>query len=71
MTRDGRVGVDDMPQLDGKIVALELIGSTPLQSRHVRSTDAIHQSHPRYRAPELVTEEIRRVLQSTTLRLLS
>jgi RNA polymerase sigma factor (sigma-70 family) len=32
---------------------------------------AIHQSHPRYRAPERVTEEIRRVLQSTKLRLLS
>lgn len=41
------------------------------EMEHLHDIAAIHQSHPRYRAPDVATAEIRRVLDSANLRLLS
>jgi hypothetical protein len=41
------------------------------EMEHLHGIAAIHQSHPAYRTPERVTAEIKRMLQSMTLRILS
>jgi RNA polymerase sigma factor (sigma-70 family) len=50
-----------------RLPVLEAVG----EMERLHDIAAIHQSHPRYRAPERVTAEIKRVLQSAKLRLLS
>jgi hypothetical protein len=50
-----------------RLPVLEAVG----EMERLHDIAAIHQSHPRYRAPERVTAEIKRVLQSTKLHLLS
>jgi hypothetical protein len=50
-----------------RLPVLEAVG----EMERLHEIAAIHQSHPRYRAPEGVAAEIKRVLQSAELRLLS
>jgi RNA polymerase sigma factor (sigma-70 family) len=50
-----------------RLPVLEAVG----EMERLHEMAAIHQSHPRYRAPKRVAEEIKRVLQSAKLRLLS
>jgi RNA polymerase sigma factor (sigma-70 family) len=50
-----------------RLPVLEAVG----EMERLHDIAAIHQSHPRYRAPERVTAEIKRVLESAKLRLLS
>jgi RNA polymerase sigma factor (sigma-70 family) len=50
-----------------RLPVLEAVG----EMERLHDIAAIHQSHPRYRAPERVTAEIKRVLQSAKLHLLS
>lgn len=50
-----------------RLPVLEAIG----EMEHLHGIAAIHQSHPMYRAPERVMAEIKRMLQSATLRILS
>jgi hypothetical protein len=49
-----------------RLPVLEAVG----EMEHFHAIAAIHQSHPLYRMPEHVTAEIKRVLQSTALRIL-
>lgn len=50
-----------------RLPILEAVG----EMERLHEIAAIHQSHPLYRTPERVTAEIKRMLRSTTLRLLS